>query len=260
MHFSSEKDNLVDTTPPRAACGVRPLPGGSFTARTRPRPPAARGSRPRSSSTRACRPWDRRGASLRATKKSLRRRRRRRRPPPPQPRRRLPAPSRSTRTDPRTAARSSSSPRSRSATSGWSSKASVEVERRRGVSGSKPRDPGRKDTPGEKVLKKRRSPRERGRTGTSLDRPSRRDVRRRRERPRAREVPASQRVELRGHDRLRRVPRRRRLRARLLQRLAGDALDDPLLHDARGLVARRQSLLEPEGRSVVRSDATSGRS
>ena len=38
------------------------------------------------------------------------------------------------------------------------------VERRRGVSGLKARDPGRRDAPGEKVLKDRRSPRRRGRT------------------------------------------------------------------------------------------------
>ena len=41
------------------------------------------------------------------------------------------------------------------------------VERRRGVSGLKARG-GRGDAPGEKVLKDRRSPRERGRTGTSV--------------------------------------------------------------------------------------------
>ena len=41
------------------------------------------------------------------------------------------------------------------------------VERRRGVSGLKPWDPGRRETTG-KVLKDRRSPRERGRTGTSV--------------------------------------------------------------------------------------------
>jgi hypothetical protein len=53
--------------------------------------------------------------------------------------------------------------------SGWSSKASDGgVETRRGR-GSKPRDPGRRDTPGlEKVLKERRSPRRRGRMGTSV--------------------------------------------------------------------------------------------
>eukprot|EP00982_Pelagococcus_subviridis_P010127 30970-Pelagococcus_subviridis.AAC.5 len=51
---------------------------------------------------------------------------------------------------------------------GWSSKASeaefkgVEVC----ASGLKPRDPGRRDAPGEKVLEDRRSPRRRGRTGT----------------------------------------------------------------------------------------------
>jgi hypothetical protein len=49
--------------------------------------------------------------------------------------------------------------------SGWSSKASVEVERRRGR-GLKARD-GRRDAPG-KVLKERRSPRRRGRMGTSV--------------------------------------------------------------------------------------------
>ena len=43
------------------------------------------------------------------------------------------------------------------------------VERHRGVSGSKARDLGRRETrAGEKVLKKRRSPRERGRTGTGV--------------------------------------------------------------------------------------------
>ena len=42
------------------------------------------------------------------------------------------------------------------------------VERRRGVSGLKARDPGRRETTGEKVLKDRRSPRERGRMGTSV--------------------------------------------------------------------------------------------
>eukprot|EP00982_Pelagococcus_subviridis_P014546 31340-Pelagococcus_subviridis.AAC.9 len=52
------------------------------------------------------------------------------------------------------------------ATSGRSLKASVEVERHRGVSGLKPRG-GRRDTPG-KVLKDRRSPRGRGRMGTSV--------------------------------------------------------------------------------------------
>eukprot|EP00982_Pelagococcus_subviridis_P007730 30718-Pelagococcus_subviridis.AAC.3 len=48
------------------------------------------------------------------------------------------------------------------------------VERRRGVSGLKARDE-RRDAPGEKVLKDRRSPRRRGRTGTSfvLKRPRR---------------------------------------------------------------------------------------
>ena len=50
--------------------------------------------------------------------------------------------------------------------SGWSSKASVGVERRRGR-GLKPRD-GRRETPG-KVLKDRRPPRERGRMGTSAN-------------------------------------------------------------------------------------------
>ena len=49
-------------------------------------------------------------------------------------------------------------------TSGWSSKASVGVQRRRGR-GSKARC-GRRDAPG-KVLKDRRSPRQRGRMGTS---------------------------------------------------------------------------------------------
>jgi hypothetical protein len=53
------------------------------------------------------------------------------------------------------------------ATSGRSSKASAVVERRRGR-GLKARDPGRRDTPGEKVLKDRRSPRRRGCTGTSV--------------------------------------------------------------------------------------------
>eukprot|EP00982_Pelagococcus_subviridis_P004533 29224-Pelagococcus_subviridis.AAC.2 len=42
------------------------------------------------------------------------------------------------------------------------------VERRRGVSGLKAWDPGRRETPGEKVFKDRRSPRERGRMGTSV--------------------------------------------------------------------------------------------
>jgi hypothetical protein len=42
------------------------------------------------------------------------------------------------------------------------------VEMRRGVSGLKARDPGRRESPGEKVLKDRRSPRRRGRTGTSV--------------------------------------------------------------------------------------------
>ena len=41
------------------------------------------------------------------------------------------------------------------------------VERRRGVSGLKARDPGRRETTA-KVLKERRSPRERGRMGTSV--------------------------------------------------------------------------------------------
>ena len=46
------------------------------------------------------------------------------------------------------------------------------VERRRGVSGlMKARDPGRRDAPGDKVLKERRSPRERGRMVTSEGRP-----------------------------------------------------------------------------------------
>ena len=45
------------------------------------------------------------------------------------------------------------------------------VERRRGVSGLKARDPGRRETnAGKKVLKERRSPRERGRMGTSVNR------------------------------------------------------------------------------------------
>jgi hypothetical protein len=52
------------------------------------------------------------------------------------------------------------------ATPGWSSKASVGVERRRGVSGLKARG-GRRDAPG-KVLKEWRSPRQRGRMGTSV--------------------------------------------------------------------------------------------
>ena len=51
-------------------------------------------------------------------------------------------------------------------TSSWSSKASDGVERRRGR-GLKARDPGRREAPG-KVLKDRRSPRERGRMGTSV--------------------------------------------------------------------------------------------
>ena len=44
------------------------------------------------------------------------------------------------------------------------------VERRHGASGLglKPRGDGRRDTPGDKVLKKRRAPRERGRMGTSV--------------------------------------------------------------------------------------------
>jgi hypothetical protein len=42
------------------------------------------------------------------------------------------------------------------------------VERRRGASGLKARDPGRRESPGEKVLKKRRPQRERGRMGTSV--------------------------------------------------------------------------------------------
>ena len=45
--------------------------------------------------------------------------------------------------------------------------ASVGVERRRGVSGLKPW-PARRDAPGEKVLKERRSSRRRGRMGTSV--------------------------------------------------------------------------------------------
>jgi hypothetical protein len=51
--------------------------------------------------------------------------------------------------------------------SGWSSKASGGVERRRGR-GLKAGDPGRRDTPGSKVLKDRRPPRQRGRMGTSV--------------------------------------------------------------------------------------------
>ena len=51
--------------------------------------------------------------------------------------------------------------------SGWSSKASVGVQRRRGVSGLKARDPGRRERTA-KVLKDRRSPRRRGRMGTSV--------------------------------------------------------------------------------------------
>eukprot|EP00982_Pelagococcus_subviridis_P010998 31046-Pelagococcus_subviridis.AAC.4 len=50
--------------------------------------------------------------------------------------------------------------------SGWSSKASVGVERHRGR-GLKAGDPGRRETPG-KVLKDRRSPRQRGRMGTGV--------------------------------------------------------------------------------------------
>ena len=42
------------------------------------------------------------------------------------------------------------------------------VEMRRGVSGLKARDPGRRESPGEKVFKDRRSPRGRGRTGTGV--------------------------------------------------------------------------------------------
>ena len=53
------------------------------------------------------------------------------------------------------------------ATPGWSSKASVGVERRRGVSGLKARGDGRRETPAE-VLKDRRSQRQRGRMGTSV--------------------------------------------------------------------------------------------
>eukprot|EP00982_Pelagococcus_subviridis_P008411 30837-Pelagococcus_subviridis.AAC.26 len=46
------------------------------------------------------------------------------------------------------------------------------VERRRGVSGLKPRCDGRRDAPGDnKVLKDRRSPRKRGRMGTNVQRP-----------------------------------------------------------------------------------------
>ena len=56
----------------------------------------------------------------------------------------------------------------REATSGWRSKASVGVERRR-ARGSKARGPGRRETPG-KVLKDRRAPRERGRMGTGVRR------------------------------------------------------------------------------------------
>eukprot|EP00982_Pelagococcus_subviridis_P003565 26809-Pelagococcus_subviridis.AAC.1 len=41
------------------------------------------------------------------------------------------------------------------------------VERQRGVSGSKARGDERRDAPGDKVLKDRRSPRRRGRMGTS---------------------------------------------------------------------------------------------
>jgi len=52
-------------------------------------------------------------------------------------------------------------------TSGWSSKASDGVERRRSVSGLKAGD-GRRETTGEKVLKDRRSPRRRGRVGTGM--------------------------------------------------------------------------------------------
>ena len=59
----------------------------------------------------------------------------------------------------------------REATSGRSRKAS-EAESKgvaRGVSGSKARDPGRRDTPGDsKVLIDRRAPRRRGRMGTSV--------------------------------------------------------------------------------------------
>jgi hypothetical protein len=51
--------------------------------------------------------------------------------------------------------------------SGWSSKASDGVERHRGVSGLKAKG-GWRDTPGSKVLKDRRSPRRRGRMGTSV--------------------------------------------------------------------------------------------
>ena len=43
------------------------------------------------------------------------------------------------------------------------------VERRRGVSGLKARDPGRRETTGRNVLKERRSPRGWGRMGTSVN-------------------------------------------------------------------------------------------
>ena len=60
--------------------------------------------------------------------------------------------------------------RTKRRTSGRSSKASeAELKGlRRGVSGLKARDPGRRESPGEKVLKERRSPRQRGRVGTSV--------------------------------------------------------------------------------------------
>ena len=51
---------------------------------------------------------------------------------------------------------------------GRSRKASVDVVRRRGRASKGSRGDGRRDAPGEKVLKERRSPRRRGRMGTSV--------------------------------------------------------------------------------------------
>jgi hypothetical protein len=83
------------------------------------------------------------------------------------------------------------------AKSGWSSKASVGVERQRGR-GLKPRR-GRRDAPG-KVLKGRRSPRRRGRMGTSVKENARLP---------ARETRAAQVVAL-AHDALEPRPEDRR--------------------------------------------------
>eukprot|EP00982_Pelagococcus_subviridis_P010306 30985-Pelagococcus_subviridis.AAC.3 len=70
--------------------------------------------------------------------------------------------------------------RTKRRTSGRSSKASeAELKGlRRGVSGLKARDPGRRESPGEKVLKDRRSPRRRGRVGTGVRRTNAPDSRR----------------------------------------------------------------------------------